>query len=471
MTGLLLSGGVYLVALAKWPAAIAICLLAVASWRRLGSRALLLAGIVVLTAVWIDRSEPAPVAERSSESISWHLVVQSMPQQRSNGWDFTAEVLDGENDGLSLLVHSTDPTAPSIGSRVYLRGEIEPREETTSSFDYLTGLGVSGEMYTSEVIIESAGSGLMAWLNERRFRVVRLIQDTVPGDSGSLLAGFVTGDDGRLSNDAEDEFRNAGLSHLTAISGSNLAMLLTMVGVAGFASRTNRRAILVAGVVILWGYALFVDLPPPTLRAALLATLAAAGRWIGRPVDLVGLTLLASAIQIALVPISAWSISFHLSVAASFGLAAGFSRYPFTEVRRGVGELLTATAYAQFATLPLIVGIFGTAPLFGLLANIAAAPFATFAFAVGFTGSMVGLVAPAVGTAMLIPAGWSSDVVLDIAHLFGRAGAQIAIEPLNDALIIGGTLLVLLVLLTISGELRLIRRQFAANTEISPENG
>ncbi len=473
MTGILLGGAVYVVALGKWPAAIAVCLLCIAAWRRVGSQSLLIGVTAIVAALWIDLNLPPSVPGAAFDRSEWHLEVTSMPQQRPSGWDFRAEVIDGPGEGLQFLVHSSEPTLhpPTVGSRIYLLGEIVARSPEAGAFRYLDGLGVSGEIYTSEVILEQAGRGPWAWLNRKRLDIVRGIQVAIPGDAGALVAGFVTGDDGRLSGDADDEFRSAGLSHLTAVSGSNLAMLLTIVSVLGFSTRRSRHSVLVAGVVVLWIYGVSVGLPPPTFRAALLATMAASGRWLGRPVDLINLTLLTVIVQLAIDPMAAYSISFHLSTAASFGLAAGFSRYPLQEQRHQTGDLLTATAFAQFATLPIIVGVFGTAPLLSLFANIAAIPFVTFAFAVGIFGSVGLVIYEPLGTAILIPAGWAAEVVLRIADLFGREWGRLEVGELGDAWIIGLTLIALILLLAVSGELRLIRRQLAAIGVIRRENG
>jgi competence protein ComEC len=381
-----------------------------------------------------------------------------MPQQRSSGWNFAATVLDGPAEDESILVHSTDRTALTVGDRIYIRGAVEPAEASGGTLAYLAGIGVGGELYTSEVIIASRGEDPIAWLNGLRNETVKSIQDTLPGDAGALVAGFVTGDDGRLSRSSDDRFRAAGLSHLTAVSGSNLAMLMTMIGIVTYWRGRHGFTILVIGTVLLWGYAFFVGLPPPTLRAALLATAAAGGRAVGRPVDLVALTLLTVPMQIAMRPTDAYSVSFHLSVVASFGLAAGFSRSSRRDGRHAFSDLLAATTYAQLATLPIIIAVFGTAPMLSLVANIAATPFASFAFATGLVASAVFAVSSQLGTAFLIPAGWSAEIVLRIAELFGRPWSRIRVGEISDAWMIGLTLIASIFLLWTSGELASIRR-------------
>jgi competence protein ComEC len=303
-----------------------------------------------------------------------------------------------------------------------------------------------------------------------RLDVIRQIQIAIPGDSGALVAGFVTGDDGHLSAAGDATFRAAGLSHLTAVSGANLAMLLSMIGIAGHLGRRGRYSIAIAGVVILWGYALFVGLPPPTLRAALLATAVGIARLLGRPVDVIGLSLFTVVAQIAIRPEDAWSVSFHLSTAASLGLAAGLSRYPMVDDARNVGDLFSATALAQLTTLPIIVGVFGTAPLFSLFANIAAAPFAGFSFALGVFGAATSMVSRDLGTILLIPAGWSAEIVLGIASLYGRAWSVLSFREWPEPVIVLMTIVVLLLTLAIGGELSLLRRQFANERSIRADS-
>ena len=63
----------------------------------------------------------------------------------------------------------------------------------------------------------------------------------VPGDAGALLAGLVVGDDSALSRERETAFTNSGTTHLTAVSGSNLALIAGMLVALGRASVGQHR--------------------------------------------------------------------------------------------------------------------------------------------------------------------------------------------------------------------------------------
>jgi len=65
----------------------------------------------------------------------------------------------------------------------------------------------------------------------------------VPGDAGVLLSGLVIGDDDAMSFETREQFYNLGMSHITAVSGSNLALLTWLL----LRAWSGRRPIVVGG--------------------------------------------------------------------------------------------------------------------------------------------------------------------------------------------------------------------------------
>ena len=95
------------------------------------------------------------------------------------------------------------------------------------------------------------------------------LRRAVPGDSGVLLGGLVVGDDRALSDDLKQSFRETGMSHITAVSGSNLALVVVLLMAVGGPIGLRRRVVwLLAVTVAIWLYAAITGLEPPVVRAA-----------------------------------------------------------------------------------------------------------------------------------------------------------------------------------------------------------
>ncbi|MDX1449618.1 MAG: ComEC/Rec2 family competence protein, partial [Acidimicrobiia bacterium] len=209
------------------------------------------------------------------------------------------------------------------------------------------------------------------------------VSDTVqPGLSQgrALLLGFLVGDTTRLENLIEDDMRRAGLSHLVAVSGSNVALFLAglMVVAAPIAVFPLSRTILALNGLLVFGA--LTRWEPSVVRASAMAGLVAVGRFVGLPLSpAVALAVVAGG-SVLVEPALADSVGFRLSVAASIGLIAGAR---WVTARHPVMRLFVATVWAQLAVAPVLLATFGSVPLLSPVANLAAIPLVAVATVLG----------------------------------------------------------------------------------------
>ncbi|GAA4859377.1 ComEC/Rec2 family competence protein [Saccharopolyspora rosea] len=200
----------------------------------------------------------------------------------------------------------------------------------------------------------------------------------LPPDAAGLLPGLVVGDTGALSPEVERDFETAGLTHLTAVSGANLAivcgavlLLLHLVGAGPLVSALGAGTALV-GFVVLTGP------EPSVLRAAVMGAVALLALVVGRRRSVLPV-LAASAIGLLLVlPELAVNAGFALSVAATAGLVllapSWSSALHARGVPRGLAEALAVPLAAHVVTAPLLAGLTGEVSLVAVVANLLADP-------------------------------------------------------------------------------------------------
>jgi ComEC/Rec2-related protein len=433
--------------------------LVVAGVFRFGAKTALLAPLAILTVWWVAAAQPELVPPVAVDEERWNLEITSMPLSRERGFIFDAEILEGPASGLHVWVmtYGEDPVA--LGDRIYGQGTMVPSNDLDNGFGaYVEGRGDSGQLTLGWHEVDAQGSGILSWIDRQRQAALVRLQNAIPGDAGVLLSGLVTGDDGRLSDEAGDAFQRAGLSHLTAVSGANLSAIAAMVLAIGAWSGRRHAFWLYSATAATWFYAIVVGLSPPTLRAALVATGATMGRLAGRPIDLLTITLLSGAVQIAIRPVDAHSISFQLSMAASIGIAAALTRYPPRGGREILSDALLATLYAQIATLPLVAWTFRDLPLLGLFSNIVAAPLAAVAFPIGVIGALLLGIAPVIGTALLVPAAFACRGLIVVAKIYGKEWASVPVPQLGISLLLIGLVFSVVILLVAGGEGKLLVR-------------
>lgn len=297
---------------------------------------------------------------------------------------------------LGIVVVDGSPLDP--GGRVTAVGRLLPlgREGFSRA---RAGLGAEAEMDIEEVVSSApprsiwlrVAAGLRAGVQEAGARM--------PAQRAALMSGLTIGETGGLGAGTERRMRRAGLSHLVAVSGSNVAIV---VGAAFLAMRrAGKVAGVIAGAVALLVYVMTVGPEPSVLRAAAMGGIALVALLSGRKVaPLVALGLALSAV-IVVRPQMVGSIGLQLSAAATAGLIlwAGPMARRITVFPRPVALIAGATLAAQAAVAPLLLVAFGQVSVVAPLANLLALPAVPVATIVGLGSGALAAVAPELGAA------------------------------------------------------------------------
>ncbi|MCX4535177.1 ComEC/Rec2 family competence protein [Streptomyces sp. NBC_01669] len=266
---------------------------------------------------------------------------------------------------------------------------------------------------------------------------LRRATDGLDPDARALLPGLVVGDTSRVTPELHEAFRAADLTHLMAVSGANLAILLVLlIGPPGAALRVERRglaprlgiplrmtALLGGGLTL--AFVLVCRPEPSVLRAAVcgLITLLAIGT--GRRRSLIPALAAAVLLLVLYDPWLARSYGFVLSVLATGALLTVAPRWSAALQRRRVpprlAEALGAAAAAQAVCAPVVVVLASRVSLVAipcnLLAEFAVAP----ATVLGFAALAAAPVAMPVAELLARIAGWPAGWIASVA----RTGAAL----------------------------------------------
>ena len=207
-----------------------------------------------------------------------------------------------------------------------------------------------------------------------------------PADAGALVVGLAVGDESTQPEGFGEAMRVSGLSHLTAVSGGNVAIVLGAIIIIGrlLGVRVATQSLL-AGLSLI-GYVLVVGPEPSVLRAAGMGTVAVIALLLGGPRR--GLSALSATVVLLLIlaPVLAVSLGFALSVAATGGLlvvapplrraiSRALSGLPVSERIRGAfADAIALTTAAQITTAPILASLGQGLSLVAVPANVLAAP-------------------------------------------------------------------------------------------------
>lgn len=239
----------------------------------------------------------------------------------------------------------------------------------------------------------------------------------LPGQGAELLGGLAVGDTRSVSESLDAAMKTASLSHLTAVSGANCALVTAAAfGLAALCGLGRRWRIVIA-LAALAAFVVLVTPQASVVRAAAMAVVTLIGLSRGRRGG--GAAALSVAV-IGLLAIDPWyalDIGFALSVAATAGLL--FLARPLTDrlhrwMPTPIALWLAVPLAAQLACQPILVLLDPSIATYGVPANILAAPAAPVATVVGMIGCLVLPLVPSVGFAVLqiawLPAAWIASV-------------------------------------------------------------
>ncbi len=405
-----------------------------------------LAGVAVAVGVALASLRLAPLtaeplramAERKA-SVTASLVVKVAPrysastfanspdevssQQRYN-WFSRAELRQVTEGGLTtklsvpvLLAGSTkgmgltDELIP--GATVEVIGSLQPGEPSRASAAIVRVRG-------DPTVTQPAPHWQLA-AHQLRSALANACDALAPDPRG-LLPGLVVGDESKVPDDLREQMQAVGLSHLTAVSGANLAIVAGAVLLVARGLRLTRRFSVGLAAGAMFGFVVVAGFQPSVLRAAFMGaiTLLALFTSLRR----VGVSALAASAFLLLL-IDPWmsvSLGFALSVAATGGLLAyslsiraqSSERTRMQRLRRISVQAVGVATAAQLATTPLVAAIGGGIPLVGVLANVLAAPAVAPATIIGVLAALLAVASPTAGAQLAAlggyPTGWISSV-------------------------------------------------------------
>ncbi|HKH54919.1 MAG TPA: ComEC/Rec2 family competence protein [Propionibacteriaceae bacterium] len=248
------------------------------------------------------------------------------------------------------------------------------------------------------------------------------VRDRAP-EPRALVPALVLGDTSAMTPDMTADFATSGLTHLTAVSGANLTLLLAFLLIAARWAGVRGWGLRLVGLI---GVVIFVGLcrtEPSVLRAAAmgLVALAALGSG-GRRAGLRNLCL-ATVILVMIDPFLSRSVGFTLSVLASAGIigwAPGWTAQLHRWMPRLLAESLAVPLAAHLATMPVVAAISGQVSVVGVLANAVAGPLVAPATVLGFLAAGLSLLSGTLAACAGLGAAWSAQVIIWIASLAAR---------------------------------------------------
>lgn len=359
----------------------------------------------------LETDGPGNIAWYAGHSLPVEGIVEREPDQRLSGTQYVVKVrrVAGVSRAIQgrLLLKLPRYPAYEYGDEVRITCSLARPKPAADGFRYDTYLAAQGISVLCEQPKQAHLIGYRgSWFLRKLFRFKHLIAEHInaiwPEPESSLMAGILYGSRAGLPPELTEAFNRTGVTHIIAVSGSNISYIAVSVMAALIWVGLNRRYAWVGVSVIIIGFVLFTGASASVVRAGIMGFLALLAKYFGRRVN-IAVILVGTALCMALGNpyVLVYDAGFQLSFLSTLGLiyvapllSAWFPcPYPRSALNI-IWEHGITTLAALGATLPLLLFQFGRLSIVAPLVNILVLWTIPYIMLIGFLATMASVWLP-----------------------------------------------------------------------------
>lgn len=424
-----------------------------APWRRLFARSVATVGAVAsavgLGAWWrivlIDAQPLLQDLSTTAGSVQQRVTVAGLPKQVAEGTVLVPVDVDGLGEvplflRPDLAGAEGDFTGLQPGMSFDIAATMRPARGAE-----MVPVTLSATRAPENITDPEGIWGVTAWLR----RGFHALCADLPWEAGKILPGMVMGDVSMQDSTLRNQFTVTGLSHLSAVSGSNVAVVTGAALVLATACRAGRLTRLLVAAGALVAFVLLVGPEPSVLRAAIMGSVGLVAVASARWTDIIASLSAAIIALMVLSPGMAISYAFVLSAAATAGIVvvlpwwskAVLARIPLipwlpvherpTQLQAMVVRMVLVAIAADLVTIPIIVHMTGKVSLVAVVCNLAVTVVVPVITVLGLMAALLAAIYPPVtmllAKIIIAPAVPCAAWVLQVARM--GSGAPMLATP------------------------------------------
>ncbi len=399
-----------------------------------------MAALAVAVGLWrfqVDAAAQAQLTNLIGETVTLTAVISDDPGYDPRGF------MEFKLGDLRL---EDAPLPGSIGVRMY-QTNLHRGYTVQVSGKLRPGFGtIPAELSYPQLVVRSTQQ---SWLEHIRQRFFAGMKTALPDTVASFGLGILVGVRSMMSDAMRDQLSLVGVSHLVAVSGYNLTIMVAAAH--RLLERFGRGVALVSSLWLIGGFLVVTGASASIVRASCVSVLALLAAFYGRRPQPMALILIVAAGTAAYHPGYLTDLGWLLSFIAFFGVMVVA---PAVMARLGnpkwvAVQLFVESSVAHVLTIPLIMFIFGSLSIVAPISNLMVLPLIPLAMLTAFIAGIAGAVAPAFAGWVAWPANLIISFILAVIGWFAHlpwAGVTAQIGWVTMLLGYGGILLITLAL-------------------------
>jgi competence protein ComEC len=234
-----------------------------------------------------------------------------------------------------------------------------------------------------------------------RFAFERVLSRMYPEPEAGLAKGLLLGGNSYLSEKMKGHFGRLGLSHIVAVSGYNIVLIVQAILFLGILLGFWRRQAIVLSLAGSVFFIFIIGMPASAVRAGLMAGAAFGAFFLQRISYSLAAVLLAASVMLLYQPLYLWyDAGFQLSFLATLAVIYAMSWYElflhYKRFGKGFVEIVWLAVAVQLFLWPILVYHFGFISWLSLVANILFLPVVPLAMLISFLAGLIVMIVPPV---------------------------------------------------------------------------
>lgn len=306
---------------------------------------------------------------------------------------------NSNGDKFILQVKKTCDITLEVRNKIKIEGKFElPKiNRNYGGFNYrryLNSQNIYGTIIVKDSKIELIEEGKIDFITNIKYKIEETFEKTLPQNHAGIINGILNGDIKNVSEDILADFKNSGITHLLAVSGSNVAYIIMFFSLTAnkIIGKYLSYYISITTTIIF----IFVSGASASVaRAGIMAILNILAILISKKSNTIN-NICASAIILLLInPLIIYDVGFILSFVGTFGIVIlskriinfieNFIKFKF------VSETIGVTLAAQIMLLPIMAYYFNTISVISLITNFLVVPLTGFLTILGFITVILGI--------------------------------------------------------------------------------
>ncbi len=382
------------------------------------------------------------VNDIDSQKIKGEFLVVSEPVIYEKFNKTTLKVVNAKNlpSDLSFLVFDNQKTDLSTGDIISATLKISTikQDDEYRLYDYGNGIYATANIIKFEKTIGK--NFIYKTFNDIRVYVKHTITDTLGGDTAGLLLAITTGDKALISDNLLSSVKATGTSHIIAVSGMHLSIILAAVFFMIDRLFYNKYVRTVLSLIIVFIICGICGFTMSVIRAAVMFLIGAFAPIFKRDKDLLSMLLTAFAAVLIASPFAVVNISFLLSVLSTLAIIWVVPFYSKllinkfninSKIIKTLIEMVLISIFAMLFTLPVVIKIFGYVSVLAPITNVLITYPVTFALIFSCIGLLLSAmpIIGVIGEFIIKIAGLLCDVIIYIVNNFAKLPITVAILP------------------------------------------